>query len=31
MKLDVILFAVMTNNLLRDWHLGIKFVHDTTE
>ena len=23
-------FAVMTNNLLRDWHLRIKFVDDTT-
>ena len=30
-KLGVILFAVMTNNLLRDWHLRIKFVDDTTE
>ena len=29
-KLGVILFAVMTNNLLRDWHLSIKFVDDTT-
>ena len=29
-KLGVILFAVMTNNLLRDWHLRIKFVDDTT-
>ena len=29
MKLGVILFAVMTNNLLRDWHLRIKFVDDT--
>ena len=28
--LGVILFAVMTNNLLRDWHLRIKFVDDTT-
>ena len=28
-KLGVILFAVMTNNLLRDWHLRIKFVDDT--
>ena len=26
----MILFAVMTNNLLRDWHLRIKFVGDTT-
>ena len=26
----MILFAVMTNNLLRDWHLRIKFVDDTT-
>ena len=26
-KLGVILFAVMTNNLLRDWYLRIKFVH----
>ena len=30
MKLGVILFAVMTNNLLRDWHLRIKFLDDTT-
>jgi len=29
-KLGEILFAVMTNNLLRDWHLRIKFVDDTT-
>ena len=29
-KLGVILFAVMTNNLLRDWHLRIKFDDDTT-
>ena len=29
-KLGVILFAVMTNNLLRDWYLTIKFVDDTT-
>ena len=29
-KLGVIMFAVMTNNLLRDWHLRIKFVDDTT-
>ena len=29
-KLSVILFAVMTNNLLRDTHLRIKFVDDTT-
>ena len=29
-KLGVILFAVMTNKLLRDWHLRIKFVDDTT-
>ena len=29
-KLGVILFAVMTNNLLRVWHLRIKFVDDTT-
>ena len=28
-KLDVIFFAVMTNILLRDWHLRIKFVDDT--
>ena len=28
-KLGVILFAVMTNNLLREWHLRIKFVDDT--
>ena len=26
----MILFAVMTNNLLREWHLRIKFVVDTT-
>ena len=26
----MILFAVMTNNLLRDWHLRIKFVDNTT-
>ena len=25
----MILFAVMTNNLLLDWHLRIKFVDDT--
>ena len=30
MKLGVILFAVMTNNLLREWHLRKKFVVDTT-
>ena len=30
MKLDVILFAVMTNILLREWHLRIKLVDDTT-
>ena len=29
-RLGVILFAVMTNNLLSDWHLRIKFVDDTT-
>ena len=29
-KLVVILFAVLTNNLLTDWHLGIKFVDDPT-
>ena len=29
-KLCVILFVVMTNNLLRDWHFRIKFVDDTT-
>ena len=29
-KLGVILFAVMTNNILREWHLRIKFVDDTT-
>ena len=29
-KLGVILFAVMTNDLLRNWHLRIKFVDDTT-
>ena len=27
-KLGVILFAVMTNNLLRKWYLRIKFVDD---
>ena len=30
MKLGVILFPVMTNNLLHGWHLRIKFVDDTT-
>ena len=29
MKLGVILFAMMTNNLLREWHLRKKFVVDT--
>ena len=29
-KLGVILFAVMTNRLLRHWHLRTKFVDDTT-
>ena len=29
-KLGVILFTIMTNNLLRSWNLRIKFVHDTT-
>ena len=29
-NLGVILFAVMTNNLLREWHLRIKFIDDTT-
>ena len=29
-KLGVILFVVMTNNLLSDWHLRIKFVDGTT-
>ena len=29
-KLGVILFAAMTNNLLQNWHLRIKFVDDTT-
>ena len=29
-KLGLILFAVMTNKLLRNWHLGITFVDDTT-
>ena len=29
-KLGVILFAVMTNNLLHEWHLRIKVVDDTT-
>ena len=26
----MILFAVMTNNPLGDWHLSVKFVDDTT-
>ena len=29
-KLGVILFVVMTNRLLSDWHLRIKFVDDTS-
>ena len=29
-KLGVILFPVITNNLLRNWHLRVKFVDDTT-
>ena len=29
-KLGVILFSIMTNNLLHDWHLRIKFVDDTS-
>ena len=29
-KLGLILFAVMTNNRLRNWHLRIKFVDNTT-
>ena len=29
-KLSVIVFAVMTNKFLCDWHLRIKFVDDTT-
>ena len=29
-KLGVILFTIMTNNLLRSWKLRIKFVNDTT-
>ena len=29
-KLGVILFPVMTNNVLREWHLRIKVVDDTT-
>ena len=29
-KLGVILFTIMTNNLLADWHLGVKFVDDTS-
>ena len=29
-KLGVILFTVMTNRLLSDWHLKIKYVDDTT-
>ena len=28
--MGVILFAVLTNNLLHDWLLTIKFVDDTT-
>ena len=27
-KLGVILFTIMTNNLLADWHLRVKFVDD---
>ena len=27
-KLGVILFAIMTNNLSADWHLRVKFVDD---
>ena len=29
-KLGVILFTVMTNKLLSDWQLGIKYIDDTT-
>ena len=29
-KLGVIVFTVMTNKLLSDWHLRIKFVDDTS-
>ena len=29
-KLSIIVFAVMTNKFLCDWHLRIKFVDDTT-
>ena len=29
-KLGVILFTIMTNNLMRSWNLRIKFVDDTT-
>ena len=29
-KLGVILFMIMTNNLLRSWNLRIKFLDDTT-
>ena len=29
-KLGVLLFTIMTNNLLRSWNLHIKFVDDTT-
>ena len=29
-KLGVLLFTIMTNNLLRSWNLRIKFVDDTT-
>ena len=29
-KLGVILFTIMTNNLLADWHLRVKFVDDTS-
>ena len=28
-ELGVFLFALMTNNLLHDWHLRIKFIDDT--
>lgn len=29
-KLGVILFTIMTNNLLADWHLRVKFLDDTS-
>lgn len=29
-KLGVILLAIMTDNLLADWHLRVRFVYDTS-